>query len=242
MLIRSTNKVHGDPSSRQILKRDARTTCNTQAYLDARGEPFDVTKRNNNPDYDECNHTIGKELSPRTMTLPKNDIQPFNTALFQEIGGDQAKSLGTDGLCGCTVLVIASRTGVYMAHYFKDFSFTEDEYWDEKMKMGLEQRFTNLVIGGLTNGLNPNPRARRPQQVSLTSCAAKILEGAGPDPNDNKIKDISYDPLNNNDDALWDTAAGKVLFKYDPDHNKQKKAALWTEGDPTDRHNDQWTL
>lgn len=59
-------------------------------------------------------------------------IYGFNTAIFEEIGGDEAKSLGLNGPCGCTVLVIASRSGVYMAHYFEDIAFAPSEKFLKK--------------------------------------------------------------------------------------------------------------
>ena len=53
---------------------------------------------------------------------------------------------------------------------------------------------------------------------------------------------ISYEAVDESQYARLDnTALGKVLFKYDPDHQGQKKAALWVGDDFTDLHNDQWT-
>lgn len=53
--------------------------------------------------------------------------------------------------------------------------------------------------------------------------------------------DIVYTRLGNTDARLDNTAAGKAIFKHDPNHEGQKKAALWVENDATDRHNDPWT-
>lgn len=232
------------------------------------------------------------ELVPKNfkpIVWGDNTRDGFCTALFEDIGGNKAKSLAAQGLCGCTVLIVASRTGVYMAHYFENMAFDPDQIWLDEWNTP-EECFNANVIQGLTNGVPAAPRARRPRQVSLTSNAAAILAGAGPD--GDKVKgyliypsgssdgeattyagyqekfleikktvgeiipplailddgtsnplwtDIPYDALNNDDEALGNTAAGKLIFKYDPSHVGQKKAALWVESDLTDRHNDQWT-
>ncbi|PVH86240.1 hypothetical protein DL98DRAFT_526782 [Cadophora sp. DSE1049] len=242
-----------------------------------------------------------RKLDPRQMTLPrknwvafyqrelaKDNYQPvvwdipatqsdFNTAVFEQIGGAKAKSLGLTGLSGCSALIIASRSGVYIAHYFESLSFSPDPMWIEEY--GSEDAcFESTVVEGLKRGIPGRGRTKKAQQVSLTANAAKLRGGAGLrayligprlDHNDNpetykpkfsKIKDtvgeimpelkapglwtdIRYDALDGRSKELWTTPAGKLLFKYDPDHGKKgakkKKAALWVEGS-LDLHKDEW--
>lgn len=254
------------------------------------------------------NASTTNALARRTMTLPVNSMHyffnnemvkgPFRpivwentqgddfcTATFQEIGGTIAKSLGTRRLCGCTVLVVVSRTGVYMAHYWENIAFAPDPDWI--IEHGTpENVFEQTVIKGLrvgVQGVDPLP-----EQISLTKVASQITAGEnikgyiiGPDKNfDFKENPGNYetykerwarirktvgeiipalkddDPVNSpnplwteirykkllpNDRRLGTTAAGKVLFKYDPDHEGKKKAAMWVENNLADRHNDEWT-
>lgn len=266
-------------------------------------------------------------LLRRTMSLPRprernmwlyyepqlvaNDFKPivfyngedaryssFNSAIFEDIGGPAAKSIGVDLLCGCTTLVIASRTGVYGAHYFENIAFAIDEEWNDPSTGGYvdqEDAFVKTVIQGLQRGVGgigvPPLYPGKPEQRSLTSVAPQINAGAGPNPADPKIKgylffpsashdenatpyaeyqakfqriktavgqiipalqfnpagpnplwtDIPYNRLNADDERLGRTWNGVLLFKYDPDHEGKKKAALWAENNPIDLHNDQWT-
>lgn len=52
--------------------------------------------------------------------------------------------------------------------------------------------------------------------------------------------DIRYDPKNLEDVPLWKTPDGTLLFKYDPNHAKKKKAAFWVESNRQDIHMDVW--
>ena len=115
----------------------------------------------------------------------------FNTAVFKDLEiflgengkpkAPEALSLGTDGLCGCTVLMVASRTGVYMAHYFESLSFSTAAVWLDHFAG--KDAFEETVIKGLNEGITGdtaskviNPQA---EQVSLTAHADRIKEGAG---------------------------------------------------------------
>lgn len=115
----------------------------------------------------------------------------FNTAVFKDLEifveenrkpkEPEALSLGIDGLCGCTVLMVASRTGVYMAHYFESLSFSTDEIWVKHFEG--KDAFEETVLKGLEEGVigdTPskieNPQA---EQVSLRAHAGRIRQGGG---------------------------------------------------------------
>ncbi|KAK0105327.1 hypothetical protein ONS95_004292 [Cadophora gregata] len=149
------------------------------------------------------NVTISTQsLNPRQMSLPvknwvmfykrelaKDNYQPiiwdipstqsdFNTAVFEDIGGDTAKSLGLNGLSGCSALIIASRSGVYIAHYFESLSFSPDPEWIKEY--GSEDAcFEATVVRGLKEGIPGRGRIKKPQQVSLAANAEKLRSGAG---------------------------------------------------------------
>ncbi|KAH7312026.1 hypothetical protein BKA65DRAFT_484623 [Rhexocercosporidium sp. MPI-PUGE-AT-0058] len=236
--------------------------------------------------------TIPK-LFHRQMTLPhkhmvkfykrefsKDNYQPvvwhipntqsgFNTTVFEEIGGgSKPKSLGISGLSGCTALIIASRPGVYIAHYVESLAIAPDDISIDHY--GSEDAcFESTVTLGLKNVIPGRGRTKKAQQVSLTENAAKLRAGGelkayliAPSsswdgkvetytqsytPKFNRIKEIVggivpelkapglwtdtwYTALDTSNRALFTTSAGKLLFKYDPDHGKKgakkKKAAL----------------
>lgn len=49
-----------------------------------------------------------------------------------------------------------------------------------------------------------------------------------------------YNRLDRDNRRLVETAAGHVLFKFDPNHDGKKKATLWVEHNPTPVHDDEW--
>jgi hypothetical protein len=53
-------------------------------------------------------------------------------------------------------------------------------------------------------------------------------------------KDIVYDRLDPDDQQLKFGANGKVLFKFDPDHEGKRKATLWVEANYVPYHDDVW--
>ena len=61
----------------------------------------------------------------------------------------------------------------------------------------------------------------------------------GPAPK-NRWTEVKYDALNNGNPLLQTTARGRVLFKFDPNENGKKRAALWVEQNATPYHNDVW--
>jgi hypothetical protein len=69
------------------------------------------------------------------------------TSMFEQFG-DEAFSLGTGFLCGCTTLVIISRRGVYTGHYWESISFSPDPAWEATYDTP-EKAFRRTVIRGL---------------------------------------------------------------------------------------------
>ena len=53
-------------------------------------------------------------------------------------------------------------------------------------------------------------------------------------------KEIVYDRLPRRSPLLRSTAAGKVLFKYDPDHEGHRRAVLWVEDRLEPYNDDTW--
>lgn len=104
-----------------------------------------------------------------------------NTAVFEELRKDQGpKSLGVERLCGCTTLVIVSRSAVYITHWWEDLSFSPaEENWAPYGSV--DACFEATVIKGLQEGIpgNNDPAAPnyRPAQVSLSAVAAQITAG-----------------------------------------------------------------
>lgn len=191
------------------------------------------------------------------------------TSVFEEFE-DEAFSLGTGFLCGCTTLVIISRKAVYIGHYWENISFSPDKDWLDLYK-NAEAAFKRTVINGLTVGVG---RGNYPEQVSLQGQKSKIEDSyvhaylmipsndSNGDENgyrdkweeikktvngfvhtlsaENRWTEVKYDPLPKKSRLLRDTARGRILFKYDPNHNGKKKTALWIEQNATPYHDDEW--
>jgi len=194
---------------------------------------------------------------------PEDDEEDMATSDFEEFK-NEAFILGTGWLCGCTTLVIVSRKGVYYAHYWGNISFAPDEKFKFK---DADEAFKKTVVKGLTEGIEW-------EQTSLKNYAGKIddeyIRAYLMIPHEtwddipdgyrdkwNQIKSIVGDFIpklkgparwkDKNDALLDNTARGRILFKFDPDHratpNQQqgrKKAILWIEGNRTPHHDDVW--
>ncbi|KAK0610870.1 hypothetical protein B0T14DRAFT_529228 [Immersiella caudata] len=78
------------------------------------------------------------------------------------------------GLAGCTGLLIVSKKGVYMAHYWENIAFNQDKktprpYPDQ------EQAFEGTVIRGLEQGVVGDPaRGAKQEQASLRAVAPAL--------------------------------------------------------------------
>ncbi|KAK8016934.1 hypothetical protein PG993_015123 [Apiospora rasikravindrae] len=202
-----------------------------------------------------------------------------NSAEFKPLG-DEPFSYNIVGLTGCTAMVLLSKRGIYIAHYFENIAFNKDRNSPYKSQ---QTAFLHTVQQGLRRG-------RLNEQVSLASNAIAIdddsLHGfliipkTGPG-NDNtqivedpyrewweKIKttvgsilprlndpgrwhEYKYAPQQEEQivrdeqgeaiyEPIWATSSGRVLFKYDPDHNGRKKTLLYFEKERMEAANMEW--
>lgn len=190
-----------------------------------------------------------------------DELEDMATSSFTEFGST-AISLGTGLLCGCTTLVIISRKGVYMAHYWESMSFDPNEDWLEEYGT-VDDCFKKTFIKGLTEGISGEQVPLKASEIEDTTIRAYLMipsETADGDANGyrkqwdeikttvNKLvptlgtgdrwEEVKYVVVENDWRTLRTTARGRVLFKYDPDQNGMKKAALWTEY--TQQHDDDW--
>jgi hypothetical protein len=83
----------------------------------------------------------------------KKKTVDMNTAKAVEFNSKKPVSIGTGGLCGCTVLAIVSKKGVYMGHYWESISFYPDPHWTKVYKGTEKDVFENTVIKGLKDGI-----------------------------------------------------------------------------------------
>jgi len=259
--------------SGHLQRRDRRTKCGpAQRPINARSLSEGVTKHDG--------------LSIRVMKLPGSTREQVNIFMLGEIKtaesvvhddtvstatyyrfGNEAMSLAVSGLCGCTTLVIVSRTAVYFGHYYENLSFNPDD--DVPYARDPQAAFQNTVLNGLRSGI-PNAHSGVPDQDSLTAHAADFQGGRaflivpllGPDDERNPYKDqwnqmqttirgiipggvniqvVPYNALDKEDTLLLTSSRGMVLFKYDPAHqanNPTRLAKLWSE--TTELHTDAW--
>jgi hypothetical protein len=172
-------------------KRDTQPKCSPRTYTAAQKRDFGVGEQDFNvtlyrrvmtlPDGTDASAmdtfmTAEMESSLFDSIIWEKEIygeeEDMATATFEEFG-DEALSLGTGFLCGCTTLVIVSRLGVYIGHYWENISFDPDADWLEVYGTA-ERAFQQTVIKGLTQGIRPN--ARIPEQVSLKNQAKYIAD------------------------------------------------------------------
>jgi hypothetical protein len=103
-----------------------------------------------------------------STTYKKRKVD-MNTSKAVEFNSKKAVSIGTDGLCGCTVLAIVSRKGVYMGHYWESISFHADSFWKKYYDVDDDEDvFKETVIKGLEDGIPRTPKRKSWDQPSLT--------------------------------------------------------------------------
>ncbi|KAH5469584.1 hypothetical protein HBI22_195730 [Parastagonospora nodorum] len=78
-----------------------------------------------------------------------------NTAMYRDFTAEF--SYAAAGLRGCTMLVLISRKGIYMTHYWESISFDPDEdqlsTYENGNKETLEQIFQRVMLDGLSKGV-----------------------------------------------------------------------------------------
>ncbi|ESA41812.1 hypothetical protein GE21DRAFT_9704 [Neurospora crassa] len=192
-----------------------------------------------------------------------------NTALFTPFDGNEAISVGTSHLCGCTSLVIISQRGVYTTHYWENISFDPDDDFRltvKGVKETNEQVFVRTVLTPLQNGASRRTVVSQekldPRKIGNAegdNIRAFLVRPDGPandqyvedyrqkwsrikstvggivsllDPNTEagraRWQEVIYEPTDNQR-VLANQANGRILIKYDPDHEGKKKVILWVE-------------
>ncbi|KAF1985510.1 hypothetical protein K402DRAFT_454866 [Aulographum hederae CBS 113979] len=106
----------------------------------------------------------------RTKDGEVTDIATARDQKFEE----NAFSWGTGGICGCTVMVLISRKGVYVAHYWESVSFNPDKRWLEHYGTK-EACFQKTVVTGLKKGVKGRKKTD-PEQVSLTYFSERLVD------------------------------------------------------------------
>ncbi|QIX01237.1 hypothetical protein AMS68_006754 [Peltaster fructicola] len=196
----------------------------------------------------------------------------FNTALLEDFAG-AAVSAGVTGLCGCTTLVILSRMGYFIAHYWESISFSPDPVWKFKDDQDAFKKTIEIPLtqgaGGYMRRAHPrlgsaassfsgddvraflikpsinihsDPNGYRWQWDKMKTIIGGILPALDPTQYASRWQEITYTKLDRDDAALDDTAAGRTLIKYDPDHpedSKRNKLTLWVEWQQV--YNDEWS-
>ncbi|PKY02364.1 hypothetical protein P168DRAFT_320904 [Aspergillus campestris IBT 28561] len=103
---------------------------------------------------------------------------------------DKAFSMGTDGLTGCTVMTLVSRSGVFMGHWFEDISFTPTTWttnddgtkspgWLKQYKTR-DKAFEQTVVNGLREGVKQGEDTTepgKPEQVPVSDVKGALEDG-----------------------------------------------------------------
>lgn len=268
-------------------------------------------------DLEGVNTTLGRLLLPRTMSLPKgSSAEDMNTFLIEEGQKDgiydtvweaqrngvrrgintavtqnlDKKAFGYEmsHLAGCTALLIVSRKGMYIGHYWENIGFNLDLEIHGDLYQNKEEAFEKSVIDAL-NG-RPKYKAHPPltsakDQLDDESIKAFLIipdtgdAGPGQEPpldpyrNEwNRMKaevgkivprlantadqkhwqEVTYHPVQDEErqfrknedgtdfkdefglrectyDPLHETYRGRMIAKFDPDHEGKKKLAIWFE-------------
>lgn len=283
-----------------LAKRESLGTCNMEAFIMNQAvSPLDLLDNFGLRDVSNWNASALQALQRRTMTSPGTNMVAFyrremkrhlgyDTIVYETAKGDvctgtyaaladTAISLGTPGLCGCTVMVIVSRSAVYTGQYWENIALSPSETYLNDHGGTSEEAFQVNVIQGIVKGkkgaqdslkvfaksVNKGGRARgylivpdtpsentpglydvyKQRWAAMRRTVGELIpELAEPDPaTSNPLwTEIKYTALANNDKKLATSWNGKMLFKYDPNHEGQRQASLWVEGDPTDKHGDRW--
>lgn len=101
---------------------------------------------------------LSKDSNRPIIWQRKKNGQPEDmaTSAYTEFAQEkEAFSMGTAGLCGCTVLIIVSRQAVYIGHYWESISFWTNDEWLKSNGGPFKDQddaFQKTVIKGLTEG------------------------------------------------------------------------------------------
>ncbi|KAK4450412.1 hypothetical protein QBC34DRAFT_296984 [Podospora aff. communis PSN243] len=177
----------------------------------------------------------GRTVESRLLHWQNKVGSDVNTAEGKPFG-KRKSPLGVHvvGLAGCTALLIVSKKGFYMAHYWENIAFNLDEGMIPEVFESQEEAFQETVLDGLKEGFKGWPaRGTKAEQVSLTELANDI-----DDPDIHAFLVIpatgqSTDEAEGEPDpyrTYWDRIkdeVGKIITRLDP--NTPAGLARWTE-------------
>lgn len=117
------------------------------------------------------------------------EVEGMGTSRAREFK-DQAFSMGTDGLTGCTVMALVSRSGAFMGHWFEDISFTPTTWtvgedgkktpgWLKEYKTR-DKAFEQTVVKGLREGIKQSEDTTepgKPEQVPVSDVQDALEDG-----------------------------------------------------------------
>lgn len=111
---------------------------------------------------------------PMVWEYKKSDICTSVSANL----GKKAIIIGTQELCGCTVMAIISRTGVYLGHFWETMVFDIDDIWLKSPPVKTaEEWFKHTVRDGIRLGDAGWQTARRDfgKKISKSSLECGLI-------------------------------------------------------------------
>ncbi|RFU32890.1 hypothetical protein B7463_g3469, partial [Scytalidium lignicola] len=188
--------------------------------------------------------------TPISIIPPENSVSVQRNVVVQRSFAKVPFAIGTNGLCGCTVVTVASTQAVYMGHFFENPSWTNSA-----------ATFTNSVLnffGGNVNGAGTGPQINPDlfgaevdtRVYIMTPRRGKSTAGAGSPLYRGKVPQLisaiqvtlgddvplalfNYTPLECDEDPgeddsppnpdLFTSQRGVALFQFDPQADEDGK-------------------
>jgi hypothetical protein len=158
---------------------------------------------------DETNEAEPVVWGVRDTNAAKTEYD-VNTSLFEEYKfyqNDDGLSLSATHLTGCTMLVIISRKGIWIGHFWENISFATDDdhqFW-EKYNKDQDKIFEESVIKGMRNGKGSG---KNKEQDSLRLATPKF--------DDDHIKAYLVHPTSNHEEngdyrEYWDRMKAEAV-------------------------------
>lgn len=189
------------PGQSDPAKRDL-GTIQVHSASDSSDENLLVARTLNIPPDNRLAGYINGQINRKTFDLivwerhiPTDDpdeepeVEGMGTSRAREFR-DQAFSMGTNGLTGCTVMALVSRSGAFMGHWFEDISFTPTKFtigedgkktpgWLQEYKTR-DKAFEQTVVKGLKEGVKQGEHTTEPgkvEQVPLGDVKGHLEDG-----------------------------------------------------------------
>ncbi|KAI0483743.1 hypothetical protein F4859DRAFT_512386 [Xylaria cf. heliscus] len=124
-----------DDNASHITKRTLKNVRQSTigSYLQSKVSALVTT--NNNPNTNLISLAYSTQSNDYTFAVLRH---------FSNFGAN-ILNIGTEGLEGCTVLTVASRRAVYMAHFFENLAFAPDD--GKAPDTAFQQNCLNLITG-----------------------------------------------------------------------------------------------